>query len=356
MTRSLFWEDIEAGAELPAITHELSLLRLIAFVRATGLYDYVHFDRDYAQLVGARDVFISTPHVAGLFNRLLTDWTGPEGVLRSLSFSMNGQSCSGDLLTITGRVDKKYRNEQGDFLVDVTGLTIGHILLPNAATATATMAVPSRTQPKVRLVVPTAEKPAAKPGENIPDSIKSVLGKPKAIQRRIRPISADAIHLLCEALEDWNPLYWDKSYADKSAYGGIIAPPTANFFGIGSSVNVGLGYLKPGEQVPEPVKRGLTGLPLLQALRDVFLKENSAFKFADYPEVVVAGMSAEYVRPVMTDDLLRVTQEIADCSPLKKTKLGEGHFVTILENTYNQRDELVKAFTKKAFYYRPSNC
>jgi len=30
--------------------------------------------------------------------------------------------------------------------------------------------------------------------------------------------------------------------------------------------------------------------------------------------------------------------------------------VTILENTYNQRDELVKAFTKKAFYYRPSNC
>ena len=90
------WEDVEEGQELPGFTYELSLLRLVAFVRASGLYDYVHFDGAYARAAGARDAFVSTPHVAGLFGRLLTGWSGPEGEIRSLAFSMRTQSCAND--------------------------------------------------------------------------------------------------------------------------------------------------------------------------------------------------------------------------------------------------------------------
>src|SRR4051794_13775996 len=95
-TNTLYWEDVEDGQDLPPFTYELSLLRLVSFVRASGLYDYVHFDGAYAKAAGARDAFISTPHVAGLFGRLLTDWSGPTGEIRSLTFAMRTQSCTND--------------------------------------------------------------------------------------------------------------------------------------------------------------------------------------------------------------------------------------------------------------------
>ena len=351
--RSLYWEDVEPGTQLPPIKYELSLLRLVSFVRASGLYDYVHFDRDYARFVGARDAFISTPHVAGLFNRLLTDWAGPECILRTMTFNMNGQSCSGDVLNVTGRVGKKYKDQQGDCLIDLVDLNIEHTLHPHAASATATLALPSRSKSSPALVAPAPPKDAVSQGVDVPAFIKPLLGQPQALQRRIRPVTEDAIHLLCECLEDWNPLYWDKSYAKDTPYGGIIAPPTSLFFGVNSSADAGVGYLKPGERPPKAVSQGLTGLPLLQSLREDFLKANSAFHFSEFPEVVVVSLRSDYMRPIHTGDLLRQTQELVDCGGLKKTKLGEGHFVTIVENTNNQNDQLVKVLTKKAFFYRP---
>ena len=351
--RSLHWEDVEPGAALPPIVYELSLLRLVAYVRATGLYDYVHFDRDYARSIGSRDAFMATPHVSGLFSRLLTDWSGPEAALRSMSFSMNGQSCAGDILTISGRVGKKYRNEQGDFLVDVVDLNIGHTLSPHAATGAATLALPSRTQPQVRTSLSDGTKAPPSAGEHVPDFLRPVLGQPRTLDRPIRPVTADAIHLLCECLEDWNPLYWDNAYAEKSTHGGIIAPPTSLFFGVGSGADAGVGYMKPGAHVPEPVKQELTGIALLLSLRETFLKSNSAFTFTDFPELVVVGFDCDFRRPVKPGDLLRQTQEIVDCSALKKTKLGRGYFMTLHDTTYNQRDEVVRVLTKRSFYYHP---
>ena len=63
---SLIWDDIAEGADLPGFDYELSMLRLVAFVRATGLYDYVHHDSDYARAVGIKDAFAATPHIGGL--------------------------------------------------------------------------------------------------------------------------------------------------------------------------------------------------------------------------------------------------------------------------------------------------
>src|SRR5690554_2164775 len=148
--QSLYWDDVEVGQDLPTITYELSLLRLVAFVRATGVYDYIHFDRDYAQSVGSRDAFAATPHVAGLFSRLLTDWSGPEGEIKSMNFSMRAQSCAGDVLTITGKVGNKYCSKAGEYLVDIVDMNIAHPLAPQAAVAQATLALPSREGGAIR--------------------------------------------------------------------------------------------------------------------------------------------------------------------------------------------------------------
>lgn len=349
--RDLYWEDVEEGQALPAFTYELSLLRLVSFVRASGLYDYVHFDGAYAKAAGARDAFISTPHVAGLFGRLLTDWSGPGGEIRSLTFAMRTQSCTDDMLTVTGRVGRRYRGEDGAYLVDLVDLNIGHAIAARAATATATMALPSRTGAKaLPLGAPAAEAPP--PDADVPDFARPFLGQSRpGGWLPAHPLSREEIHFWCEALEDWNPLYWDDAYAASSPHGGIIAPPTSMFFGAGNATRLGIGYAKPGETVPEAVRQGLTGLPLLQTLRLSMAQGSTLVDPPDCPEIAVVQAVNRFYRPLRPGDTARFDLRMKHCGPKKRTKLGEGYFVTTKRRFTNQNDELVRTQEFTIFHY-----
>jgi acyl dehydratase len=351
--RSRCWEDVEDGVQLPPFTYELSLLRLVAFVRASGLYDYVHFDGDYARQAGARHAFISTPHVAGLFGRLLTDWSGPGGEIRSLTFDMRTQSCTNDILTVTGRVGRRYRGEDGAYLVDLVALNIGHALAAHAATATATMALPSRSGEMAMPLSPTEFIPNESPATDVPDFARPLLGKSRSGgSLPAQPLTSDEIHLWCEALEDWNPLYWDESYAASSRYGGIIAPATSMFFGSGSAARLGVGYMKPGEQIPDAVRQGLTGIPLLQSLRQSLVQGNTLVDPPDCPEIAVVQAVCRFFIPLRPGDTAHSQLLMKNCSPKKKTRLGEGYFVTTERRFRNQRDELLRTQEFTVFHYR----
>lgn len=350
----MWWEDVEEGAPLPSYTYELSLLRLVSFVRATGLYDYVHFDTDYARAAGARDAFIATPHVAGLFSRLATGWAGPLSNLRKLVFRMNTQSCRNDILEITGKVGRKYRGDAGEYLVDLTDLNIGHALAPHAAGAQITMELPSKSGALPAVSRSRQDAEMEKPHPEIPDFARDMMKEEKlGLMEPERPLRADEVHLWCEALEDWNPLYWDEDYASHSRYEGITAPHVSSFYGAGSSVTVGIGYGKPGIEVPQPVREGLTGQPLLQELRKKFMEAGAPFSPAGIPEAAVVDATIESFAPHRVGDSLVSRQRLLDCSPLKKTKLGSGYFLKSEKALYNKRDELVKTLTLNIFYYTP---
>ncbi len=349
--RSLCWEDVAEGQPLPSFTYELSLLRLVAFVRASGLYDYVHFDGDYARAAGARDAFISTPHVAGLFGRLLTDWSGAEGEIRSLSFAMRTQSCTNDILTVTGRAGRKYRGEDGAYLVDVVDLNIGHAVAAHAATGAAVMALPSRSGETARpQTVPVTARTAT--SGDVPDFARDLVGKSRpGGYFPARPLTRDDIHLWCEALEDWNPLYWDEAYASASRQGGIVAPSTSMFFGAGSATALGVGCLKPGSPVPSGVLEGLTGIALLQSLRQSLVRAGTLVVPPDCPEIAVVQAVSRFFVPLKPGDTARCELTLKHCSPKKATKLGEGYFVTTERAFYNQRDELVRAQELTSLHY-----
>ncbi len=350
-TDSLCWEDVEEGQELPPFTYELSLLRLVAFVRASGLYDYVHFDGAYARAAGARDAFISTPHVAGLFGRLLTDWSGPGGEIRSLAFAMRTQSCTDDMLTVTGRVGRKYRGEDGGYLVDLVALDIAHPHAAQAATATAVMALPSRSGEAARPGTPSAGAPPP-PSDDAPDFARDLIGKSRpGGHLPAQPLTRHEIHLWCEALEDWNPLYWDEEYAAASRYGGIVAPATSMFLGSGAGVGLGIGYLKPGATVPEGVSQGLTGLPLLQSLRQSLVRGGTLVAPPGCPEIAVVQSVSRYFVPLRPGDTARGELTLKHVSQKKATKLGEGYFVTTERAFYNQRNELVRTHDFTVLHY-----
>lgn len=354
--RSLYWEDVTEGVALPVIEYELSLLRLVAMVRATGLYDYVHFDRDYARAAGARDVFASTPHTLGLFARLLTEWSGPGADIRSITLRMRSSCCAGDLLRISGKVGRKWLEERDgavECLVEIVDLVIAHQHAAEASLATAVLALPSRAHGPVRTgLVPSPAAPAQL-GPDVPEFARTLVGSViEGPPEPRRPLTADEILLWCEALEDWNPLYWDEAYARGQRHGGVIAPAPAMFHGANSATVLGLGVRKPGGVVPEPVRQGLTGMPLLQALRKEFVAHAAPFAIAGFPEIAVAEARSDYYRPMRPGDTGRTTQQVLDCSALKKTRLGEGYFLKWVRAVSNQHGQLVRTFTVTGFVYR----
>jgi len=349
---SLKWEDVAEGQELPGFDYELSMLRLVAFVRATGLYDYVHHDPDYARAVGLKDAFAATPHVGGLFSRAVTDWTGPEGLIRRIEFRMTGQCLRGDLLRVTGTVKGKRRLDDASALVDID-LNMAAGENPSAASARVTVALPSTdgTMPLVERERDPDDFVAA--NEDMPEFAKAYMGEVREGNWEPRePLEASNVHLWCEALEDWNPLYWDAEYANKSTVGGLVSPPIGLFFGPGSGLVVGLGYKKPGAQVPEPIVQGLHGMELMSALRQELIRGGVPFPPPDCPETVVTNAVYNFYRPLRVGDTLRTEQRLATCSQLRKTRLGEGYFTSGENLLFNQNDELVRTVTLNLFCYR----
>ena len=349
---TVFWEDVEEGAALPGFDYELSLLRLVAYVRATGLYDFAHFDPDYARTVGAEDAFISTFQLAGLFSRLITDWAGPQCVQRDLTFSMRGQMLRGEVLVFSGKVGRKFRGEDGACLVELVDIGVATERLPIAASATAVIALPSRdgATPPIRQMRDGAD--IARRNPEMPDFAKAMMDQMKPGKAQPAwPLTREELHLWCEALEDWNPLYWDADYAARSPYGGLIAPPSSMFLGAGSSLDVGLGYRKPGARPPEPVERGLRGIELFTALRTIAAKQGVPFAPPGFPNVVVTQARFEFFAPLLVGDTQRAEVRLLDCSPLRKTRLGTGHFLSVETALINQRDELVKTFLSTLFFY-----
>lgn len=350
---SLNWEDVAEGDVLPQFEYELSLVRLVAFVRATGLYDYVHHDAKYAQAVGTKDAFISTPHVGGLFTRLITDWSGPGSMLRRITFRMSAQCLRDDILTVTGKVGRKYRGDDGSFLVDLVDLNIATGSAPSAASATATIEMPSAEGHRPAIARQRSAEDEPGPNEDMPDFAREMLGKEREGNWEPRtPLLQSDVHLWCEALEDWNPLYWDHDYASASPVGTLISPPTGLFFGADSSINVGLGYRKPGAQVPNAVKQGLRGMELMTALRKDMMRGGVPFPPPDCPEAVVTQADYNFYTPLRVGDTLRTRQRLVSCSARRQTRLGDGHFVTGENMLFNQRDELVRTVAMSMFCYR----
>lgn len=350
--KSLNWEDVRQGEVLPGFEYELSMLRLVAFVRATGLYDYVHHDPDYARAVGIDDAFAATPHIGGLFCRAVTDWTGPFGLIRRIEFRMTGQCLRNDLLKVSGTVVGKERHEDGAALIEVElNIANGHV--PSVASAKITVALPSTDGSLPTVARDRESTHEVMSNDDMPDFAKAYLGQVREGNWEPRdPLQASDVHLWCEALEDWNPLYWDSAFAEQSHIGGIISPPIGLFFGAGSGLVVGLGYRKPGAIVPQPIVQGLHGMELMSALRQELIRGGVPFPPPDCPETVVTNAVYNFYRPLRIGDTLRTEQRLATCSQLRKTRLGEGYFTSGENLLFNQNGDLVRSTTLNLFCYR----
>ncbi|MFD8499023.1 MaoC family dehydratase [Amycolatopsis sp. NPDC059657] len=98
---------VEVGTELPPLTIEATPTFVVSTALATRDFQDVHHDRDSAIARGSKDIFLNILTDTGLVQRFVTDWAGPEALVRSVKIRLGVPCYAYDTLTFSGRVIEK---------------------------------------------------------------------------------------------------------------------------------------------------------------------------------------------------------------------------------------------------------
>ena len=115
---SLDWAAIEVADELSPLVLDMTATRIVAGAIATRDFMPVHHDRAYASAQGASDIFLNILSSNAYCSRFLTDWAGPDAMVRRLSIRLGVPVHPGSTLTFTGSVTSK-SEVAGERRVDV---------------------------------------------------------------------------------------------------------------------------------------------------------------------------------------------------------------------------------------------
>ncbi len=128
------------GDTLPELVIEASVRNIVATAIASRDYQDVHHDIAAAQERGSKTIFTNILTSNGYCLRYVTDWTGPEAVVKKASIRLGVPNYAGDTLTMTGTVDAVETGGDGE-LVRVA--VRGHNSLGDHVTGTITVLIPS---------------------------------------------------------------------------------------------------------------------------------------------------------------------------------------------------------------------
>jgi hypothetical protein len=95
---------------------------VVASALATRDFTPVHHDRDLAVANGSKDIFLNILTDTGLVQRFVTQWAGPQSIIREISIRLGVPCYAGDTLTFSGNVTDRTAGQHADRChVQVTG-------------------------------------------------------------------------------------------------------------------------------------------------------------------------------------------------------------------------------------------
>ena len=117
-TRTL--AEVEVGEALPELAIEMTSTLIIAGALASNDYTPVHHDKQAAQAQGLPDVIMNVLTTNGWVSRYVTDWAGPNAVIKKLGVKLGAPNVPGDTMKLTGKVLQK-DEEQSVVVIEVLG-------------------------------------------------------------------------------------------------------------------------------------------------------------------------------------------------------------------------------------------
>ena len=118
--KTLNYADINIGDKIPDLDIPITASLISCGALATRDFEPCHHDKTVAQEMGLPDVFMNILTSQALMARFVTDWSGPEAVMKALKVKLGAPNVPGMTMTISGEIVEKNDNERS-IKVDVTG-------------------------------------------------------------------------------------------------------------------------------------------------------------------------------------------------------------------------------------------
>jgi hydroxyacyl-ACP dehydratase HTD2-like protein with hotdog domain len=113
----VYFDDLNVGDEIPTMVKNPTRAQLFMYSAITWNVHRIHYDRDYANVEEHPDVLVHGPLQGAFLGQYMTDWIGPEGTLKKISWSNRGRAFPEEPYIMKGLVKEK-RSEGGENLVD----------------------------------------------------------------------------------------------------------------------------------------------------------------------------------------------------------------------------------------------
>ncbi|HET6874485.1 MAG TPA: MaoC family dehydratase [Acidimicrobiales bacterium] len=113
---------VQVGDALPELAIPVTTTLIVAGAIASRDYQDVHHDRDLAHERGSPDIFMNILTTNGLVGRYVTDWAGPEAIVKKVAIRLGVPNYPGDTMLMRGTVTAAREDEEGRAVtVSVTG-------------------------------------------------------------------------------------------------------------------------------------------------------------------------------------------------------------------------------------------
>ena len=146
MSESRGYAAVMVGDGLTPLPIPLDRSLIVAAAIASRDFQDVHHDPDIARAKGSQDIFMNILATNGLVGRYVTDWAGPNAVIKAVAIRLGAPNYPGDTMTLTGSVTAKQEGPGGGGTVEVT--IVGANGLGNHVTGTVLVALTANGGPE----------------------------------------------------------------------------------------------------------------------------------------------------------------------------------------------------------------
>jgi len=109
--KSLRAADVKPGDELPELDVPITRTLIVVGALASRDFQDVHHDAETVRASGAKDIFMNILTTNGFVGRFVTDWSGPDTIIKKVSIRLGVPNYPGDTMKLTGSVTKVDGNE-----------------------------------------------------------------------------------------------------------------------------------------------------------------------------------------------------------------------------------------------------